>query len=201
MQKDCSWAKIAPTHVAPMISKTGSKSFITPQPNACSYNVGRRVIGKIFSSGIFWHRFRRPSTISGQHARLQTLQSAFNATRSKMLMKYLSRSTPSDSTSIVTHQHFQHQCFGEMWTELFTLRPWKNGSPSKGHILVKSQPILKNDMRFGIAKEFPTIWESARLCNFIRLEVVIKNIECGPLRKLRKGRKHQSTHWESHFGH
>ena len=45
----------------------------------------------------------------------------------------------------------------------------------RGHISAKSQPILKNYMRFGIAKEFPTIWDFARLCSFIRLEVVIKN--------------------------
>jgi hypothetical protein len=31
----------------------------------------------------------------------------------------------------------------------------KNGSTSGGHISAKSQPIFKNYMSFGIAKEFP----------------------------------------------
>ena len=52
----------------------------------------------------------------------------------------------------------------------------KNESLSGGHISVKSQSILKNYMRFGITKEFPTIWDSAKLCSFIRLEVMIKNV-------------------------
>ena len=38
------------------------------------------------------------------------------------------------------------------------------------NIKVKSQAILRNHMRFGIAKEFPTIWDFARLCSFIRLK-------------------------------
>ena len=33
----------------------------------------------------------------------------------------------------------------------------KNGSTSMGNIVVKSQPILKNDMRSGTAKEFSAI--------------------------------------------
>ena len=40
---------------------------------------------------------------------------------------------------------------------LYTTQEIKTVSPSRGHILVKSQPILKNYMRFGSAKEFPTI--------------------------------------------
>ena len=42
------------------------------------------------------------------------------------------------------------------------------------NILVKSQSILKNDMRSGTAKEFSAIWDFAQLCSFIRLEVMIK---------------------------
>ena len=49
-------------------------------------------------------------------------------------------------------------------------------STSGGHILVKSKPIFKNHMRFGSAKKFPPIWDFARLCSFIRLEVRIKNV-------------------------
>ena len=39
-----------------------------------------------------------------------------------------------------------------------------------------SPPIFKNYMRSGTAKEFPTIWDFARLSNFIRLEVMIKRM-------------------------
>ena len=48
----------------------------------------------------------------------------------------------------------------------------KNGTPFGGHILVKSKPILKNYIRFGIGieKEFFTIWDFAPLCSFICLE-------------------------------
>ena len=35
------------------------------------------------------------------------------------------------------------------------------------NIKVKSQAILKNHTRFGIAKEFPTIRDFARLCSLL----------------------------------
>ena len=52
----------------------------------------------------------------------------------------------------------------------------KMDSTFGGHILVKSKPIFKNHMRFESAKKFPPIWDLARLCSFIRLEVRIKNV-------------------------
>ena len=60
--------------------------------------------------------------------------------------------------------------------EIEKISHMKNESTSMGNILVKSQPILKNDMRSGTAKEFSAIWDFARLCSFIRSEVMIKNV-------------------------
>ena len=52
----------------------------------------------------------------------------------------------------------------------------KNRSTSRVNISANSQPIFKNHTRTGIAKEFPTIWDFARLSSFICLEVMIKNM-------------------------
>ena len=52
----------------------------------------------------------------------------------------------------------------------------KTESTSGSNILINSIPILKNHVRYGSAKEFPTIWDFARLCSFNRLEVMIKKV-------------------------
>ena len=63
--------------------------------------------------------------------------------------------------------------------QFWSIWPWiKKESLSRGHISAKSQLILKNYMRFGIAKEFPAIWEFAQLSLFFCLEVTIKNVNC-----------------------
>ena len=43
-----------------------------------------------------------------------------------------------------------------LYSEIYDLGK-KNGTPYGGHILVKSQPILKDDMKFGIAKKISAI--------------------------------------------
>ena len=55
-----------------------------------------------------------------------------------------------------------------------------------GHISPKSQPILKIYMRFGIAIEFPTIWDFERVRSFICLEVMVKNVLCVAFQKSTK---------------
>ena len=52
----------------------------------------------------------------------------------------------------------------------------RNSSTSGDNISTNPQPIFKNHMRSGIAREFPAIWDFAQLCSFIRLEVMIKNM-------------------------
>ena len=52
----------------------------------------------------------------------------------------------------------------------------RNSSTSGDNISTNPQPIFKNHMRSGIAREFPAIWDFAQLCSFLRLEVMIKNM-------------------------
>ena len=52
----------------------------------------------------------------------------------------------------------------------------KTVSTSGGYISIDSKPNSKNHMRYRSAKEFPTIWDFARLCSFNRLEVMIKKV-------------------------
>ena len=51
----------------------------------------------------------------------------------------------------------------------------KTDSTSEGYISVESQPIFKNYMRSGTA-------DFERLCSFIRLKVMIKNMTSVPFR-------------------
>ena len=53
---------------------------------------------------------------------------------------------------------------------------FENGIYLLDNISVKSRPILKNHIRFEIAKKIPTIWDLARLCSFICLKVMVKNM-------------------------
>ena len=67
-----------------------------------------------------------------------------------------------------------------MWflyfSEIQEMKSKKEDLTSRGYISAKSQPIFKNHMRSGTAKQFPTIWDFERLCSFIRLKVMIKNM-------------------------
>ena len=52
----------------------------------------------------------------------------------------------------------------------------RNSSTSRDNISTNPQQIFRNHMRSGIAREFPAILDFARICSFIRLEVMIKNM-------------------------
>ena len=54
---------------------------------------------------------------------------------------------------------------------------------SGGNILIKFKPILKNYMRYRSSKEFPTIWDLARLCSFILKKSFERKIEKKNLKK------------------
>ena len=55
-------------------------------------------------------------------------------------------------------------------------RKKKNASTSGDNILAKSYSILKKYERFGIAFQFPTIWEVAQLSSSFCSKVTSKNV-------------------------